>query len=281
MQYSMMRLFLANRKQPDLFRDRDVRSAPLSRADFLRAVFAAEVRFVHANRIHVYTPYPSSDPNILAGIVARERTVTIGKPPEEGYKKEIVPDWDTANVFIDVSGDLDGQKVAMQESDVAARPIAVFRSLTDYLNETYVTSDWLISVNTITSEQGFWDAVAKYRGNITEIDLVFAAPNIWGGKTETENALKQLSGEGAKEVEVKLRNLDGKMDPGTKENPGSIGEGVEYIRKGGGRLKIKSKNRTIYNSEDHAVRRTPKEDSSIPTTEIDVAMALAKWLLNR
>ena len=52
-------------------------------------------------------------------------------------------------------------------------------------------------------------------GRITEIDLVFAAPNMWNGTTETEKGVKELDKEhGVKETEIKLRNPDGKLNPG-------------------------------------------------------------------
>lgn len=107
--------------------------------------------------------------------MSREHTVPIRKSPLEAA--EDVPDWDTANVFIDPTGETDGQKVAMQFVTVVGNPLAVFRSLTDRVNAQNPSSDWYVAVNTITSETDFWTAIASHQGRITEIDLVFAAPN--------------------------------------------------------------------------------------------------------
>src|SRR5438270_493515 len=151
----MMRLFLSDRLAGTLFAT--LRTAPpLPRDAYLRNAFSDEIIFVHRKRNYRFTPFKNSSPDIVSGVIAREHTITIGAPPEEGYKRHDVPDWDTANVFIDVSGDDDGQKVAMQDTPVIGRPLSVFRSLTDYINNRDNNSDWLIAVNTITSDDDFW-----------------------------------------------------------------------------------------------------------------------------
>lgn len=232
MQYWMMRLFLADRLAGTLFED-ESGSKRLNRENYLRKAFASEIRFSHRKRVHVYTPFPDAEDGILSGVVAREHTVTIARPPEEKYQKEDVPDWDTANVFIDVSGEADGQKVAMQDVPSVGSPLAIFRSLVDHINAVDRSSDWLLAVNTITSDADFWKVMAENQGRITEIDFVFAAPNIWKGDSETEKALKELDKQyGAKETEIKLKNPDGKLNPGKPEDEGAISSSIKFIKKG-------------------------------------------------
>ena len=102
----------------------------------------------------------------------------------------------------------------MQAVRIVGQPLNVFRSLADHINHNNTNADWAISVNAITSEQEFWTAVDRYKGRIAELDLNFVAPNIWGGTTETENALKKLHAQNnAQEVEVRLKNVDKQLNP--------------------------------------------------------------------
>jgi hypothetical protein len=269
----MMRLFLADRSAGTLFEgvSRERRS---SREAFLRQAFRGEFPFTHRKRKYVYTPFQSVNEYFLSGVIARAHMVTIGKSPEENYQKEEIPDWDTANVFIDVSGESDGQKVAMQDVLSVGAPLSVFRSLIDHVNRMDVQSDWLIAVNSITSDADFWNVMAENRGHISEIDFVFAAPNIWKGVSETENALKEFDKQyGIKETEIRLRNPDQNINPGDPKDEGMIKTAIDYIKRGGGRYSAKRGRKTIFNSEEHVVKLSPPEDKSIQDTEIAVVSA--------
>jgi hypothetical protein len=96
-------------------------------------------------------------------------------------------------VFIDISGESEGQKVAMEETNSIGSPLAIFQSFVSSLNRLEGSDHWLIAVNAMSSEESFWEAVKENKGKISEIDFVFAAPNIWKGETETENALRELN----------------------------------------------------------------------------------------
>jgi hypothetical protein len=267
LQYWMMRLFLADRLAGTLFEEGPV-SRRLSRENYLRKAFASEIRFSHRKRVHVYTPFPDAGDSILSGVVAREHTITIAKSPEEKYQKEDVPDWDTANVFIDVSDEADGQKVAMQDVTSVGSPLAIFRSLVDHINGADRGSDWLMAVNTITSDADFWKVMAENQGRITEIDFAFVAPNIWKGESETEKALKEFDKQyGAKETEIKFKNPDGKLNPGKAEDEGAISSAISFIKRGGGRYGAKYGKKTLFNSESHVIKNIPPEDKSIQDAE--------------
>jgi hypothetical protein len=281
MAYWMMRLFLADRYAGTLLEGLGI-GRGLNREDHLRQVFSKERRFMHRRRMHVFTPFPTSESAILCGVIAREHVTTIGRPPEDHYQKEELPDWETANVFIDISGESDGQKIAMQDVQSVGAPLPIFRSFIDYLNADDPKSDWFIAVNTITSDTDFWRVVGQHQGYISEVDLVFAAPNIWHGASETESSLKKLDKDyGVKETQIKLKNLDGKLHVGKAEDGGVIATAISYITRGGGRYKAKAGKKVIFNSEDHVVKSAPPEDSSIQDAEITVVTALATWLMSK
>jgi hypothetical protein len=71
---------------------------------------------------YVYKAFQEPDGLFIAGVIGRERKRTISLPPEMGFASHEVPDWETSNVFIDISDDADGQKVAMQHVDDVGNP---------------------------------------------------------------------------------------------------------------------------------------------------------------
>lgn len=236
MHYWMMRLFLVSREHPPLLEKMKDGRKIETRGGFLRRKFGTDIRFPHLGTMFVFKHFFPLNDHFIAAVIGRERTATIHLPPERAFQEQAVPDWETANVFIDISGDAEGQKVAMHRIRAIGKPLPVFRSLADHINQTDVDSDWTIAVNAITSKQSFWEAAKKYQGRIAEVDMTFIPPNIWKGTTETDKALRELHKENnADEVEVRLKNKDQKLNPAGSR----VQESVEYITKGGGSLKIK------------------------------------------
>ena len=190
MRYWIMRLFLAERPRPPLFDGLGIGGRLPSRQEYLAAVFGADIAFRHRKRNYVYKAFPADDAQYLAGVIGRERALAISLPPEQKFAPSSVTDWETANVFLNTSGGVDGQKIAMQDINTIGKPLSVIRSLVDHINSEHKDADWQITVNAITSQEGFWTAVERNKNHISEIDLNFAVPNIWGGTEETTTALR-------------------------------------------------------------------------------------------
>lgn len=271
-----MRLFLTSR-HVGLFSDLPPSE---TREQYLRRILGTDIAFQHRKRPYVYKAFNVGVTEYVMGVVGKEHTISVGSSPTESFARKPVADWQTANVFVDPSGDADGQKVAMQDVRVVGQPLNVFRSLADHINQVNQRADWTISVNAITHEQEFWSAVARYRGRITELDLNFVAPNIWGGTTETENALKKLHMQNnAQEVEVRLKNPDKQLNPDSE----TIRQSVEYITKGGGSLVLKGDDRraTLYNSEAGVVIDAPSNDAQVEEESAETLRAIAQELFRK
>lgn len=269
MRYWMMRLFLTSRNE-GLFA---LIAAKETREQYLRRVFASEVIFMHRKQKYVYRNYDFEINNLITGAIGRSHLVTLG---DADFMRQEYPDWKAANLFIDPTGEDDGQKVAMHQVPVVGTPISVMRSFTDHLNTQNRQADWTITVNVISSKSEFWAAVEQNKGRIGELDLTFATPNIWGGTTETENALKKLQKENnADEVEVKLKNADKDLKVDSKD----IRDSVEYIAKGGGSVVLREDGKTVlYNSEENVVTESPIGDTPIPEGDTEALRLLANKL---
>ncbi|MGY4466850.1 D-lyxose ketol-isomerase [Bradyrhizobium sp. LB9.1b] len=167
-----------------------------------------------------------------------------------------------------IDSDPSSQLAAMQQS--VGHPLPVFRSLVGHLNQTFSEGDWLIEVNPVTTKEEFWSVADRYKGHIAEVDLSFAVPNIWGGQSETEKALNELKNENnAQEVEVKIKNKDGQLNPDTER----VRKSVDYITKGGGTVRLRDDTQnTIYSSENEENAVTTLVEPDFPVQQADVGM---------
>lgn len=251
----MMRLFLTSRAEGTLF---DAIPPQTSREEFLRMVFGADHNFRYWQKNYFYKAFPQkSVDNFALGVIAHEHNVTISGPPQEEFAHKDVPDWDTANVFVDVSDHSDGQKLACQSVRGIGEPVGVLRRLVDEINSRYATSDWHASINPITDQDDFWKIAERNKGNIGELDLTFVTPNIWRGQSETEKALRALQQENnAQEVEVRLRNDDKKLNPDSE----NVRQSIDYIAKGGGSVVLREDGQKKLYDSDSNVTVTPVDD---------------------
>jgi hypothetical protein len=264
MRYSMLQLLLASRDAGTLLSQIPPRQ---TRQQYIQRTFGSEITFQHYQATYVYRPFKTPNSDFLVGVVARERPVTIGGPPEEQFIHKEIVSWETANVFIDTSADGEGQKVAMQ--NVVGQPLAIFKSLVDHINSSNQNADWLIEVNAITSKEQFWSIAEQYRGHIKEVDFDFAVPNIWGATTETEKALREFKEKNnAQSVEVKIKNKDGKLNPDSER----VREAVEYAAKGGGVSRIRDDTEaTVFSSDrEESNITTPLIEPDPPIQEADI-----------
>jgi hypothetical protein len=206
----------------------------------------------------------------IVGVLAKEDSVRVAGPPEENFALHDVSNWDTANVLIDSSAADDGQKVAMQNVAALGQPPAIFRTLVNHINSANPESDWVISVNAITTREQFWAAAERYRGHISEIDLQFEVPNIWGGESETEKALRELKEQNnAQQVEVKIKNQQGKIQPDSER----VRESVDYIAKGGGAALLRDETQNVvYSTETEENIVTIPVDPDFPIQDANTSV---------
>lgn len=275
MRYTMLQLFLAQRvNADDLFAILPPRQ---TRQEYLETTFSKEMRFDYWKHPFVFKPFRSPEDGYVVGVIAKEHKVTVAGPPEEGFAAKQVEDWDTANLLIDSRTT---QLAAMQQGAVG-QPLQIIKALIDHINENLKTSEWIIEVNPVTTKEEFWTIADRYKGHIAEVDLSFAVPNIWGGQSETEKALNELKNENnAQEVEVKIKNKDGQLNPDTER----VRSSVDYITKGGGTVRLRDDTQTtIYSSENEENAVTTPVDPDFPVQEADDGMiaSLIKRLFNK
>lgn len=276
MKYWMMRLFLSRRTAGTLFEripEQETREA------YIRRVFSIDYGFQYRKKPYVFKTFSSHDSEHLMGVVGRPHTILVSGPPEDAFQEHPIRDWETANVFIDPVSAQDGQKVAMQETLVIGLPLSVFRALADHINNINANSDWHISVSPIAKKAEFWSVARLHKNELSEIDLTFITPNMFGGEDATIKALKAFNTyNNADSVVVTLKNSENNLNVDSK----NVKQSVDYITKGGGSVKLKgARGNVLYDSESQIVKVSPGGDVPLPTADSASIFHLLKRLFKK
>lgn len=154
----------------------------------------------------------------------------------DDFIKKKEEEWPHRRILIDTNEKVQLVAFEMYKESEFNSPHAVLNTVAKILNENLLTYGWHIEFEPIFDKQQFWSVINRYQGKIKALELAFYVPNLFG----TDDA---LSGEleGAKQnftaqkVETKLINEEGNL---TVPNNKFIQEGIELIRKGGGKYGI-------------------------------------------
>lgn len=259
MKYQYLRIFLTEvERQPDLFEEETVR---LSRSDYLKAVFTRRIDFMHRKRPFVFIPIGQQEAEggiICLGRVGREVAELVNRPPEENFADYEATSWRAANLLVDTRSDPTGQKVAHQYRTDVGKGLPIMNSLAEHVNIENRDSGWDIEVNSMTTKEGFWDKVKEYKGELTEVEFEFVTPNVLQIKNKLNKELKQANiNENAKKVSVSYKNKDGNLRLDTQE----VKDAHEVISEGGGKAKLKSGKKSIYDSsKDEKVKLVDEDE---------------------
>ena len=263
MRYSLLRLLLVQREIPPLLTDMGKGHPEHSREEYLKEVFGQTFEFQVHHSPYAYA-YIGQVGSVLLGRVGKQRSETIDLGPETGFAEDSRDRWHAANFLLDTSNDEDGQKIAFEEASQAGAPFSATRSMVEHINSGNTEAKWEINVNTITEIQNFWETVDKYRGKITEMELLFVAPNLFGGRDKTTEILRDWKKKNNMQTAtVKLYNADGTLKPDSED----VRESLDLIGKGGGSAKLKAAGKTVYNSENRAKKELVRDEENFSLSE--------------
>jgi hypothetical protein len=216
-----------------------------SKPEFLKKVFSEEFEITYRNRRTVFKCMREHR-NVLFCVLARPKHERKTKGPESDFEPYNLENWDIANVIVDTSDHPDGQKLAFELGTTFRSTYAALRKIFGHINAQNSFEGWDISVNPIVEFSEFWSKMEENQGLITEIRFELIPPNIFGGDSEIEEALKELEKEDkAEEVHISIRNHDGELDPKSER----IKSAVSYTLRGGGTLEARANRQTIFSSE--------------------------------
>lgn len=249
MRYHYLRLFLLETERPPLLEATGSLPPATTRHEYLNNVFSRRIDFEHRNSMLVYVPIGQETLDggtILLGRIGRAVASIENAPPEAAFEETTHTSWRAANVLVDTRDHPDGQKIAFQYHANVGKPFPIAASLTNHINQVNPDSGWLVEVNLITEKESFWDAVKEHKGAITAAEFTFVTPNILGIRSKLNEDLKNARAQhNATTVSETLENPDGNLNLSGED----ISDSIDYISEGGGRAKLKSGKKVIYNSE--------------------------------
>jgi hypothetical protein len=256
-----MRLSLYERPQSEMFERRTERGSRYTREQWLRYIFSAQHEFSHRGSKFTFVPDKElSDDSVVTGRIGRERLVRDNEPPEQGMHERVHPEWQASVVVIDPRPHEDGQKVAMQHKEEIGKPVPVFQSLVSKFNADR-ESPYTVEAFGIVDPETFWDFVRENSGDVVSVTFEAVAPNMFSGKDDFENELRELRDkEKSQKTKVELTNDQG-LAPDTER----MHQVADYTLKGGGAIKARTKKKKRYNSR-HKTKRQQIPEPSDPET---------------
>jgi len=263
MRYVYLRLFLTEVEQPQILVETGDVPPRLDRQSYLEDVFNRNWNFVHWGSEMIYVPIrreEGDDESFTFGRIGKQFTNQENAGPDEKFEITQHTGWKAANLVLNTSSDTEGQKLAMQERGDVGRPLTIVNSLAQHINEINDGSGWSIAVNSMIEKSSFWEAVEKYRGQITRAEFNYTTPNVLGIRSVLNERLKEYRlKENAQSVTVTLQEPKGNLNLETQE----VRDAVDYTSEGGGSSKLKAGRETVFDSQDSEKAKDVETDDTI------------------
>jgi hypothetical protein len=277
--FEQFRLSLRSRDQMGFFGHFN----ELSRAEWIKVLFSADVEFMHYGSLYHYVPKPLDDAaKVLVGRLGRKTYSTKNTPPESGLEEYIDETWRASVIVIDPSEHKDGQKLAMQRLSEVGSPLSLLPRLIQALEESFKTNEppFFTSINPVSDSQEFSKFVSKNRGKITRITFFLDVPNMFGADDEYDKEMKDFRDkEKAQKVKIEISNPDG-IDA-TSERVKFTAE--KAMERGTGKVTAKAmgKNNTFSSHRTQKKVKIQLDDEESKSPLIDQAEANASRIFGR
>lgn len=222
----------------------------VNKTELLQTIFSRELTFTHYNSSLGYVPI-KTEGNYIHAQIGKKSSIKRTKPPEEGFTRESLENWETCNVLINLdTNPISGQTIAFEKKgSVFNDPFIKLDAFVEIINNELRANGYEMEINALTADTDFWQVVNEYTGGIEELNLHFSAPNLFGVNNSLDEELKNATDLfGITSTDISLQNSEGnlKLPPDNK----FLKEGVALIAKGGGKYKIKLKhNKEIISGE--------------------------------
>lgn len=260
MRYHYLRLDLHRQQVYPLLESTNAVPPTLSRQDYLAEIFGHRIDFRHRKQGLIYVPIGKDHSRhglVMLGRVGKQIKAVENAPPEDQFAELSRESWRAANVLIDIEEHDDGQKIAFQKHYQVGTPAAIAESLVAHVNQANPHAPWSITVNRITDERSFWEAVEHYANEIIHAEFTLDTPNILGMgaalRAELESAREQHN---ATSITESLHNLQG----GLKLEQDNLGDAVKYIAAGGGSARLRTPKGTVYSTTSKGRETQIKDD---------------------
>lgn len=258
MQFEMIRWLLFQRKQADVFEQRNPDGSIPTREEWLRRALKEPIEFPHRTDTFYFVPAETTNARFIIGRIGRKLYVKENEPPQMGLKETARDQWQAVDVLIDPTTHSDGQKIAIEVNKKVGTPLSLMQSLADHLNHSFPPSPYTIDTNTILDPRSFMEFVRAHRGEIVCVTFELVAPNMFGIRDDIDREMDELKhNENVRTAKLTLQNEDGlKLDTIRVEQT------ANHAAEGGGSIKARTKTGQRFNSKNKGVRVTMPNDET-------------------
>ena len=186
----LFRLSLKERRQPDLFEETD--GARIPREHWIREYFSERRQFLHQGTQMEFVPEQPGTPfraDLIAGWIARARTLQEWTPPDQGLTPTIHESWRVALILVDPTEHEDGQKVALEHHPDIGSARAIIKSLVNDMNRR---PPYSVDAFPIVQEASFWRFAERHAFQIRQLTFDVAVPNMFDSLDDFSDELRKL-----------------------------------------------------------------------------------------
>jgi len=256
--FEKLRVSLVRSDQPPLLTETGHDDAHLSRSEFLRRSFAERRTFLK-DQIK-FSFHPLDAPNgYAAGFFAREQSISLRHENLVPYTAE-----NFEPVLAIISLDKD-QIVWMEDRQNVGSGKSILESFFVFISKKTALKDWEVFVRYFENKIDYWEAVERYKLDITKVIFRFVPPNAFEGKAWAQKFYTAIQQEAGNDVlEETFKGKPGKM----KLDGPLMAASAEIAEEGAGERELRGlRNRVLYSSNEQGrvTASVPEED--MPTVE--------------
>lgn len=250
--FEKLRVSLAREELEPALKTMGADDTHMSRTEYLTVAFAEERRFL-SGRNNVYQFHPIAAPQgYAAGFFSREKPHLLTHADLSPYVAE---NYETALMVISLDK---AQIVWMEYNANVGSTKRILESFFSHILRKTVFKDWTAYVRYFDSDIDYWEAVRRYRNEITKIIFRYVPPNAFEGKKLAQQYHTAVQREAGNEsLEETFKGARGKMNPESE----MMMANAEIAAQGAGERELRGPgNKVLYKSGEGRVSDTVADE---------------------
>lgn len=255
--FEKMRVSLTRDEPGDILKAALYEDRFRTKSEYLFNAFAQTTTFLYRGKPYEFRPFDAPE-GYVAGFFSKPSPQVLNHADLTPYTAE---NFEAALFVMKVDVD---QVMWMENSYRVGSPKRILESFFDHLLKKTELVDWRAFVRYFEESEDYWNAVEKYRDQISQIVFRYVPPNAFEGKKLAQKYKTAVQEEANSEVlEERFKSAPGKMNPGSP----MMEANAEIAEQGAGEKELRGpKNELLYSSGQG--RKTEKvEEQDMPDAQ--------------
>lgn len=168
---------------------------------------------------------------------AKGMTKTIGEKTESGIIDSMIKDYKKCNILINTKSQF---FIIERNIDVSANIISLKNIISKVITQNLRKKDLYFELELMTEKNDFWNYIQANNGEITDVEIKLASPNLLDGILTVTEFLKQTNQHyNNTSILIKLSNEEGRLK--ISQDNEFLQDAIRYSTAGCGSWKVKSK----------------------------------------